>query len=110
MTDGFDFAAFDRRLVTLGVTTDDLAAAIDRDARTVDRWREGRGTPDAGSMIRLRPILASEEAAQAAVERVRTRSTRDLRGEDAERAKARLQSPVEHVEDGKRGERQGTPA
>jgi transcriptional regulator with XRE-family HTH domain len=67
----FDFKAFDERLVSLRILTDELAEAIGVEAATVDRWREGRGVPSADSLIRLRPILASDEAAIAAVERVR---------------------------------------
>lgn len=67
----FDYKAFDARLVALRILTDELAAVLGVESATVDRWREGRAVPSADSLIRLRPIFTSDEAAIAAVERVR---------------------------------------
>lgn len=69
----FDFAAFDARLVKLGILSAELAEAIGVEAATVDKWRAGRGVPAADSLVRLRPILASDAAASAAVERIRSK-------------------------------------
>jgi hypothetical protein len=80
----FDSQAFTERLYAVGLTEEELAEILDIDIRIVTRFTEG-GTPGPANQVRLRSILASEASAQAALAHVRTRQTRDLRGEAAER-------------------------
>jgi hypothetical protein len=52
----FDAAAFDARLVALRILSAELSEVIGRDAAVIDRWREGRGRPDADELIQLRVL------------------------------------------------------
>jgi hypothetical protein len=81
----FDPAAFDARLVSLGIYSAELAQIIGCDASLIDRWREGRGAPDADARVLLR-VLSDDHRAALAVQRVRDGFTRDMRGDAAKLA------------------------
>lgn len=78
----FDPAAFSARLTSLGIYSDELAQIIGVSAATIDRWREGRGKPNAEARVLLR-VLDDDHRATLAVERVRHGFTRDMRGDAA---------------------------
>jgi hypothetical protein len=76
----FDFKAFDARLASLGILSAELGQIIGRSAATVDRWREGRATPDSESLVLLRP-LADDTDALRRVNQLRRTHTRTLEGD-----------------------------
>lgn len=85
MPEQFDFKAFDARLISLGILSAELAEIIGVEVSTVDKWRSGRGKPDAENLIRLR-VLDRDNVAALAVQRIRSKHTHSLRGEGAEYA------------------------
>lgn len=78
----FDYIAFDERLVSLGIYSDELAQIIGRDAALIEKWREGRAKPDAEARVLLR-VLDDDHRATLAVQRVRDGVVRDWRSDGA---------------------------
>lgn len=77
----FDHAAFNERLISLGILSAELAQIIGRSAAVIDKWREGRSKPDAEARVLLR-VLDDDHVATLAAERIRSRRTQSIHGED----------------------------
>lgn len=76
-------ARLDARMAELSASDDEVGAIIGRDPKTVREWRQGKADIDAESQVLLRPFVAADpSAAERALERVQTKQTRDMRGED----------------------------
>jgi hypothetical protein len=73
----------DNRMAELEATDIEVGALIDRDPEEVAAWRRGKAVIDDEARVLLRSFLADDpHAAARALERIRTRQTRDLRSED----------------------------
>lgn len=74
------------RMQELGATDSEVAELAATDAERVADWREGETEIDGASAIRLRSFLADGNGGAAALERIRTRRHRDMRGDAATQA------------------------
>ena len=72
------------RLDALGITADEASQIVKRDPAEVASWVEGTAEPDGEGRILLRLFMDVERthAAQLAAERIRSKRTQSLHGDD----------------------------